>query len=374
MRHMCLWMLGLLMAAATSAAAFVVTPLSEGQLAVDLTVEADSRAEAIELGKVDAVRGSVGRVFLMDRLILADALLAKYLANYGGNFVSAVEVLEERFQAGRSRLRLRVFVNFAALEKDLDEKRFLYKPAFKPRFATFMTERLEGRITTQGKAREALATALNNLGMRPFPGELTTPPSTTDVAADSFLLDAAIVSSQRAGVEVIVSGESRTRLAEKRKLYFDEYWFYDSEITAALVRVDTGEVLFRAKGSGSASSKVQDEAIELSIVRAAEKAAEQLVPAFDRFWPVVVQRRADYEILFLGVDDELLRIVTQNIERLGRETKVHVRKKFDRSAVLSVEYRGTKQDLLENLTSCPYPTLYILNPEAEAVFEVQVSS
>jgi hypothetical protein len=193
------------------------------------------------------------------------------------------------------------------------------------------------------------------------------------VAGDPFLMNAAVVSSQRAGVEVIVSGEARTTLADKKKLYFDDFWFYDSEMTAAIIRVDTREVLFEAKGYGAASSKDQEEAIQTSIDRAAAQVAQALVGEFEQFWPVVVQGGADFEVLFTGVDDELLRVITQNIERLGREAKVHVRKKFDRSAVLSIEYRGARQDLIENLKSCTYPTLDVRNPEAEKRFEVQVS-
>ncbi|MDK2972479.1 MAG: hypothetical protein PWP23_2234 [Candidatus Sumerlaeota bacterium] len=374
MRHAVLTLvMAILMAMAAPASAFVLTPLDEGRVVVELTTQGASREAAIEKAKTESVLGSVGRIFLSDKLLLADDLLVKYLTNYSNDFVTAVEVLDEQFVAGHSEVKARVYVNFDKLQNDLEQKKFLYKPAYKPRFTTFMTERLEGRISSQGMAREALTGALNNLGMRPYEGELTTPPSTTDVAGDAFLLNAAIISSQRAGVEVVVSGECRTRLADKKKLYFDDFWFYDSEMTAAIIRVDTGEVLFKAKGYGSASSKDQDEAIKISIDRAANQAAAALVTDFEKFWPLVVQSGADFEVLLIGVNEELLRIITQNIERLGRETKVHVRKKFDRSAVLSIEYGGGKQDLIDNLKSCPYPTLDIRNPEAEQRFEVQVS-
>ncbi|MBI5154118.1 hypothetical protein HZA57_02690 [Candidatus Poribacteria bacterium] len=368
-----LLILPVMVALTSSAHAFLVTPLDEGKLAVEVVATAPSREEALLQAKLEAVRGSAGRVLLSDQLILADGLLVKYLNNYGADFVTAVEVLSEEFLAGSNTIRARVFVDYDALVRDLAEKKFLYQPAYKPRFATFMEERLDDQISNEGVAREALSEALTALGMLGYEGELPTPPTTTDAASDELLLDAAVVSCQRSGVEVIVSGGVKTTLRHRKKLYYDEYWFYDTEMTAKVVRVDTREVLFTAKAAGSASDKNPTTAIRQAIERASEKIARQLVGEFQDFWPVVVQRKGDYEILLTGVDDELLGIIRQNLERLGREAHVYLRKKFDRTAVLAITYRGAREDVLDNLTSCPYPTLYIVNPDAKKYFEVQVA-
>lgn len=363
----------LLAGAAVPARALIVTPLDELTLSVELTTSGETRAEALDRARHQAVVATVGRVFLTDQLIMADELLVKYLDNYSANFVNAVEVLEERFFEGRNTVRARVYVDYDRLFRDLAEKKFLYKPAYKPRFTSFLTERLDGRIVTDGRARESLGNALNNLGLRRYAGELQTPPHTTDVAGDAFLLNAAIVSSQRSGVEVIVSGEARTQLVDRKKLYFDEYWFYETEVSAKLVRVDTGEVLFQAAGKGTSSARNRDEAIQTSIDRASEQVSAALVRDFDAYWPVVVQQQAPFRILLTGVDAESLRIVVQNIERMSRDTKVFVRKSFGPSTVVEVLTQGTKQQLLDNLRSSTYPTLYIVNPDADRSFEVQVS-
>jgi hypothetical protein len=363
---------GLLIAPATSGA-YTVTPLEEGRIAVELQAAGTDRAAAITAARQEAVRGAAGRVLLGENLVLAEELLTKYLANYGDRFVTAVEVLDQRFEAGELRLNARVFIDYDALARDLDEKMFLYKPAYRPQFAAFMNERLDGESAGQGTAREALTQALRALGMRPYANELPSPPSSTDVTADDLLFEAAMVSAQRAGVEVVVSGEVSTTLRERRELYYDEFWFYDTEMTARMVRVDTGEVLFEAKAFGSASDKNPSNAIRLAIERAAEQVSAELVGEFEQFWPRVVQARSDYQVLFTGVDDEKVRIIMQNIERLGQGVKVSVRKGYDRTAVLAIDFPGSREQLIENLLSCPYPTLSVTNPEAERLFEVQVS-
>ena len=363
----------MLLATVAPVAAFLVTPLDDGKLAVEVQATGESREQAVEAAKLEAVRGTVGRVYLSDSLTLADDLLQKYLDNYGQEFVSAVEVLDERYQAGENHLAARVFVDYDRLIDDLSEKKFLFTPAYKPRFVTFMTERLDGEISKDGVARETLSQSLNALGMRRYGSELSTPPADTDVVQDELLLDSAVISAQRSGVEIIVSGGVSTTLREKRRLYYDEYWFYDTEMTACMVRVDTGEVLFEATAQGSASDKNQVNAVRTAIQRASEKVAERLLEQYQDFWPIVVQKNANFEVLLTGITDETLEIVKQNIERLGRNANVHLRKRFDRSAVLAIEFDGPKSDLLNNLESCPFPTLNILNPEAEKDFEVQVS-
>lgn len=368
-------MLSICMLMAVPASALKLTPMGGDQLVIELTTTADNRDAAVEKAKLEAVLASVGRIFLGDQLILADDLLEKYLSNYGPNFVNAVEVMNEQYVQGKNEVTAKVFVDFAKMKTDLEEKKFLYKPAYKPRFTVFLTERQDGRIMNEGVAREKLSVALNNLGMRRYGGEINTPPPTTDVSAESFLLDAAVVSCQRSGVEVIVTGEVTTNLKDQKKLYFDNYWFYETEMTIRVLRVDTQEVLFEAKSKGTASDRDPELAINASLERASNDVADILVPEFDSFWPLVVQRKADYEILFTGADEELMSIIIQNFKRLGRETEVFVRKSFDRSTVISLIYKGSKQDVLENIGSCPFPTLYVVNPETDGLtFEVQVSS
>lgn len=353
--------------------AFQLTPLPKDSLVVELTTRSDSRQSAIEMAKREAILGSIGRVFLEEKLLMADEILVKYISNYANQFVDGVEVTSEDFLAGENIVTARVYVDYRKLISDLTEKRFIYEPAYKPRFSTFMTEVLNDEISNDGIANVSMTLALENLGMRPFPSPLQTPPSSTDILADDFLLNAAVVSAQRSGVEIIISGTSNTTLKEQKRLYFDEYWFYETEVTAKLIRVDTQQILASATAKGSASEKDQEEAISLSIDRANALVARELFSKYQDYWPVVVQLDGDYEVLFTGVSDELLSIIEQNINRLGRNVEVFTRRKFDKSAVLTIQFDGTASQLVENLNSCPYPTLYILNPDDQGAFEVQVS-
>lgn len=366
-------LLSALMAFGASVTAASLTPLDETRLIYHTTARGTNSASALEAAKQEAVLASAGRVLLDGSLLLADELLEKYIQSYYNNFVIAAEVTRDQFVGSHAEIMANVYVDFARLKADLEEKKFLYVPAYKPQFLVFLSETLDGRPSAQGLAREALTGSFRANGLKPFQGIINNPPLTFDVKTDEFIFDSGIVAAQRNGIEVIVTGNARTRLREQRKVYYDEFFFYDCDMTISFIRVDTKETLFEAEATGSASARDQADAIRTSIDRAASAIAADITADFGNFWPVVVQEEGQFEILLTGVDDELLRIVTQQLERMKGGTRVHLKKMFGTSAVVVIETEASKADLLEALAATPFPTLTTLNPDAKMKFEVQVS-
>ncbi len=359
--------------AVSMANALKVTPLDDDRVAVDLTVQADSSEGAVQLARREAVRACVGQALLSGRLIMADDLLEKYLVNYGDSFIEGLEPLKKDFRAGVYHLDARVFVNRKRLIADLDDKRFIYDPAYKPQFATWFSERLNGQTTESGAARASVAKALLSHGLRAYDNSLLTPRCSRDVTGSEAHLKEGLVCCQRSGVEVLISGQASTSLREKKTLYFDEYWFYDTEVTFKVIRVDTAETLFEITAFGSASDTGAEAAIQSSIDRAADNAIKDLAPQFNKLWPFVVQDKADYEILLTGSEPDSVRIISKRIEQTTGGAEVYVRKTFDGSTMLTVVTKASREDLLDNIRSCPYPSLKVLNPEAKRVFQVQIA-
>lgn len=353
---------------------FVVQPLDQNRLVVTLVAAGTSRQDAIDNARRRAVLGSAGRALLDGYLIYADDLLSKYLANYAQEFVDGVEVVSSEVVGGETVLDVRVFVDWARLLADLKDKRFLYEPSYKPPFAPFFTESRDGIPSEEGVARTAIIQAFLAAGVKPFEGVLLGVQQSVDVASDEFLLRNAVIQAQRNGIEIIVSGTASTKQREQRDIYFDNFVFYDCEMTASLIRVDTGETLYKTETTGSASARDRSEAIRLSIERAAEQVATEFSEDLLPWWPVVVVVRGqdNYELLLTGANDELRGIVEQYLNELGSDTKVHLRKDFEGCAHLVIETSSTRADLLDKLAACPYPTLTNLTPDAARKFEFQV--
>lgn len=363
----------LLLAHSAVVSALSVTPVDAETVAVLIEASGKTKAEAEAEAKRQAVTATAGRVLLDNRLVRASALLEKYLGNYSGNFVNAIETLSEQFAGGETQISARVFINYRALVADLEEKRFLYEPAFKPVFSLFIAESLDGEKIPQEVTRPLMETSLTNLGLKPYTGPAFEPAGNIDLQTSGDLMAQALVAAERRNVEIIVTGNSTIILQEQKPIYYDRFFFYTCDTEVRMVRVDTGEVLFTATASGSASSRDQAEAVSLSVQRASDAAAADLMNQYTEFWPQVIQGRARYEILLTGTNDELNRVVTQHIGNMGQNTEIHLKKTFGTSAVLSINSQASFERLIETLRACPYPTLTIIRTIGERKAEAQVS-
>ncbi|MBI1289635.1 hypothetical protein GC173_00130 [bacterium] len=355
-------------------AALTVTPLDDKLVSVEVATSGTTREDALNEARTRAVLSTAGRVLLDNQLLRADELMDKYLRTYSANFVTAIEVYEERFTGGQNVLSSRVFVDYEKLVNDLHEKRFLYAPAYKPMFTVFMAEDIDGASLSQEVARPLLRNALETQGMRPYKGTITTPPTDVDVKADSDLTKSALEAAERRNVELLVTGTTTTRQRGEKDYYYDKFYFYDCEMTASLIRVDTGEELKTVTVRGSASDRDRAEAIRLSIERASALAAVDIEERYATFWPRVVQSGSDFEVLLTGADDELIRIISQHLNGVGIDAEISLKKKFDTSAVLTVRTKARRDSLIEVLRACPYPALTIIREVGDKKFEVQVAS
>lgn len=357
----------------STVAALQVNPLDETLVSVHLSASGHSRAEAELQAQRIAVTASAGRVLLDDKLFRADDLLQRYLDNYAPRFVTGVEVLKDTFTGGQTVLECRVFVDHARLVADLEEKRFVYRPAYRPQFAIFMEERLEGTRTDVEVARKLLETALQVEGMRAYQGAVDEPSVTVDVATTDDLMRSARMAAERRNVEIIITGETNTWLRDQRQLYYDNFFFYDCEMKVQAIRVDTGEVFAATEGRNSGAAKDQADAVRLAIERTAAGIARDVEDEYSKFWGEVVQAKVDYEILLTATDAELTGITSEYLRRLGVGTVINTRKAFGPSAVITITTTAGRDAVLEALRASPYPVLNVVREVGNRKFEVQVS-
>jgi hypothetical protein len=348
-------------------------PLSnEHHVSVEIRVSDASREQALAAARQRAVLDSVARIYLTDQLTLAEDLLLKYLNNYGDRFVDGIEVEEESFSAGEHHLTLSVFVNFENLVKDLEEKRFLYRPAPRPRFVAFMEETRDGVQNNEGIGRDALSSAVNARGLRRNRTPLPAPNQAGNLMSDASALERARIEAQRAGVEVLVTGSAETTFVEERKVYLENFYFFRATMDVNLVRVDSGEVLFTARSVATAGQSNQQDAIRLALERAAQTAAEELLSTFGEYWPVVVQDQADFHIMVSGASERQVELVIDSLQRQHPGLKAFKRKRFGTTSVVSVVFEGGADALVSALQSGSYPSVALVRQPAGKTVEIQV--
>ncbi len=365
-------MLGVI-AIGSAVSALTVSPLNEELVSVEVSARGETRDQVLSELKDQAVLAATGRIFLTNTLVRAEELLDAYLANYGQQFVKGVEVVEDRFRGGMTELRARVYVDYAALKADLDEKRFLYTPAFRPYITLFVEETIDGQPSPEPVSRDTVESVMLRAGFKPSESVIEEPSRRTDVSASPETLHRGFIAAERRGIEILVTGRATTTLREERDIYYDRFFFYDTELELSMYRVDTRELLARTRTSGSASNRARGEAIRVAIERAAENGAARLASVYREYWPRTVLSDADFQILLTGADDDSIQIVTQHLDRLAPGTKVSLKRRYGPSAMLAISTGASRERFIEVLGELAFPALRIVGEHDRNRFEVQVS-
>ncbi|OQB20741.1 MAG: hypothetical protein BWY12_02166 [candidate division BRC1 bacterium ADurb.Bin183] len=373
--HRLICLAGLIVLMAVMTAAADMKPLEGGDLiVVERSLEAASEQEGREQAAREAIQSCAGRVYFSDMSVMARPLLEKYVDTYYKNFIYSVVVDSKKQTGDKFQLSLKVFVNYSKLLADLEEKKFLFRPAVRPLFAAFLKEIVDEQPSAGKDGWDAIRSAWRDLTeQRPTESEIADPPANVDVSESPALLAEAIRAVQKNGAEVIITGESSTLREKREELYYDTYVFYRTTVNLKLYRADTGELLQEATATSLAGSVRQNQAINLSTVSAVKKAVFQLADYYHSNWDKMVRNKGDYMFLFSGVTDEKLDLIQKKLIALNNASQVFVKSKYADVAVVTLVFKGNRERLLEVIQSSSYPRMHILKDE-ENRLEIQIKN
>jgi len=350
-------------------------PLEGGDIiVVERDAEGATEKEAIDDASREAVQSCVGRVYFTDKLVMARPLLTRYIDHYFHKFVFSTLTVNKRHTGDKVFLKVKVFVQYSNLLADLEEKGFLFKPKARPLFIVFLTETLDGAPAPYTFSRDTIRASWKDITSQREPeAEITIPPTNMDVSESPPLFNEAIRVAQKNGAEIILCGTSASQREERQELYYDTYTFYRTTIYLKVIRVDDGKALGDITVSSIAGSLRQSQAIELSITRAANKAASALSETFLAQWDNMVQNRGDYVFLFSGVTDEKLDIIEKHLLSLDPNARFFLKSRYLDVAVVNFLYKGTRERLIFAIERLAYPRMHILREEGTR-FEIQIKN
>lgn len=350
-------------------------PMEGGDLVmVEIKTEAPTEEQAIDQASNQAVQSAVGRVYFSDELIMARTLLEKYIDNYYREFIFSTVVSEKKHFGDRVELTVQVFVNYSKLMQDLREKEFIFKPRVRPYYVVFLNETLNGESADYQHGYDDISDAWTDLTSQRQPdSQITNPPTTVDVTSSELLMDQAIQAAQKSQAEIILTGTSSTVREERQEMYYDTYTFFRTTMNLKLIRVDNGEILKETTVTSLAGSTRQNQAIQISITRAARKAVNDLFQYFRDHWDHMILNEGDFLLMFTGVNDEKLQLIEKRLRSLSDNARVFQKSRYSDVAVLTLLYKGAREKLIESIEESAYPRMHILNQEKNR-FEIQIKN
>lgn len=347
-----------------------VEPLDSNLIKVSKTLEGKDEGQLIQQAYVEAVLQCLGRIYLSPQLIMARSLLDKYIENYAAKFIHSHEVVARTYEGGNVKLTVNVFVNFGRLLDDLEEKRFLYKPDYKPRFLVFLEENLDGKKALYTDGYQSIVAVLVDNGLKLPEAAILYPPTNLDLSKDPETLGDAIITAHKTGAGLIITGTSNTELLQEKELYYDTYHFYKTTMKLRLIRVDTGEELFAIETYGLAGNIDGEDAIRFSIQRAAVKATDAIIAKYKQIWDKVFLHKVDFRLLITGIREEDVPVLEQNLIQSYPGTEVYMRSIYHQTASLNLVSKAERGEIIRALDKVSYPELKIVKQQ-DNIIEVQ---
>ncbi|HBF33865.1 TPA: hypothetical protein DDW35_04820 [Candidatus Sumerlaeota bacterium] len=359
----------------------------------EATVLMDARSRAL--------RSATARIFFTDYLLRARNLITPYLEQNYAPFISHERVSKSEIQGGKRYVEVDITVDCEKLFRDLDEKKFLYRPAIRPVLYVYMAENFNGVPVSDFTGRQRILEEINKRGevrylweedaKRPTRNNDVTVPVTekkevvmTDISPyedptlTSATLLAACREAERNEVEVFLAGAMILKtVRENKEVYFDKFQAVEAKCTLQLVRADTGEVLSTVSTAFTAQDRDLDAARKLAARSVIEKMMPELLSTFDKKsmptfttvdkprkptskWDRMMLREADLRLMTVGLNSDVLETVRQILAGLGGNVEMLTRSSFAGTSVISVTWPGQMSDLFNRLHQTVFPGLNVI--------------
>jgi len=311
-----------------------------GQLRTyELDIFGPSIEAAMKQAGLHTVRSAVGEFYCSDEMLLARSLLDLYLERYYQRFIASQKILSRRESQGMVYLRTSFVVDVDALEDDLRQKRFFYKPRRRPFVYVTVAETVDGTPTAgEPISRQAVHTTLSRLLMRFEPRVIYSKAPNIDLTQDIQHLEGAREAAQRAGAEVLLTGHVDLNVAREKKIHFDQYTFYNARARLVLIRVDDGQVLESGTYEASAGNADRQAARQEAASRATSKILEDVMPRFAVQWERTMTDNVELQVVVVGVSTAEAAIVQERLETRLKGVEVSRRSLFEDVAVFNLYY------------------------------------
>ncbi|MCX8035606.1 MAG: hypothetical protein N3D11_00855 [Candidatus Sumerlaeia bacterium] len=326
---------------------------------------------AVKQAALHAVRSAVGEFYCSDEMLLGRALLERYLDKSYERFIASTAILSKRESQGMTYMRVSVVVDVKALEDDLRQKRFFYKPLRRPIFYVTLSETVDGAPTSgEPVTRGAIHDALSHLLIRYEPRVIYSQAANIDLTQDARQMIEAREAAERAGSEVLLTGSAELRRTEQKKINFDDYTFYSCRLTLTLVRVDDGKVLGSGSYEAIAGNVNGDTAKRVAADRAAAKILESLIPGFSERWEKTMTDLVDLQVMVTGVNEQQANVIEDRLATRLPGAEVYRRSFFEDVVVFNLASKDksrpvSRQEVEKVLRELSTPRLIVMPAKVE---------
>lgn len=313
---------------------------------------AAARDRAIEDALRRAVEQAVGTIVESETTVENYELLSDRIFSRSSGYVKSYQIVSEQREGDLLRVKVSAVVSTADLNNDLNAIGVLQRRMKYPRIMVMIAEDniLQADYwqlysVSNSQSEETVISRLKAKGFRIVdPMEMRHQISASEArAAWQGGDDIAGRMGSRLGAEIVIVGQAISNRAASN-IYGSDLLSMTTSLTARAVKAGTGEVIATASAQGTAAHINEVAALQQSLQKASEKAAEDLSRGIVETWKQETSGDRSLTVLVQDVHPAELKQVKDTLSRLRGVTEVMERSFSNGEAVLDVR---AKTDALE---------------------------
>lgn len=313
---------------------------------------AAARDRAIEDALRRAVEQAVGTIVESETTVENYELLSDRIFSRSSGYVKTYEILSENREGDLLRVKVSAVVSTGDLNNDLNAIGVLQKRMKYPRIMVMIAEDSilqadywQSYSVSTSQSEETIISRLKSRGFRIVdPMEMRRQISANEArAAWQGGNDIAGRMGSRLGAEIVIVGQAISNRAASN-IYGSDLLSMSTSLTARAVKAGTSEVIASASAQGTAAHINEVAALQQSLQKASEKAAEDLASGILETWKQETSGDRSLAIVIHDISPAELKQVKDAFQRLRGVTDVMERSFSNGLADLDVR---AKTDALE---------------------------
>ena len=331
---------------------------------VAMAGQADSRRNAIEDAMRNAVEEAMGTIVNVELLVENKTIVNEKILSQTSGYIQNYKINSEQEKGGLYRVQIEATVKLGKVRNDMEAAGLLMKRKQMPRLMVMTMPRTDHQVVSAGKQYVDSASGVveeeflnNKFSMV----DVNQHVSKQNLARASGNTDKLVALARDTGAELLVLTDAVRYFERNMNLYGSNYQIFRSDIQLRVIETGTGSVIYSGSRQGEPSATMDP------VYDSSRELANAAIESILQKWSSDVNNATTYKLTIANVDFSVLEKLEQKIRNLSGVDNLY-RRAFDAGqGRFDIEYRGTADDLIKQLTNFNAPGLSIIGMSQQTI-------
>ena len=323
-----------------------------------------SRQNAIEDAMRNAVKEAMGTIINIEHQVEIESFVYKKILSQTSGYIEKYNVNTEEEKSGIYRVQIEATVKLGKVRDDIEAFDLLMKRNQVPRLMVMAMPRTDSQVTSVGRQYVDSASGVVEevfLKSNFLIVDVNQHISKQNLARASANTNKLVALARDTGAELLVLTNAARYFERNRSLYGSNYQIFRSDVQLRVIETGTGRVIYSGSRQGEPSASMDP------IYDSSRELANAAIESILQKWSSDFNNATTYKLTIANVDFNVLEKLERKIRNLSDVENLY-RRAFDAGqGRFDIEYRGTANDLIKQLTNFNSPGLSIIGMSSQTI-------